>query len=83
VILVAGLTMLLLFTVWWTARRDLVAVRRELQGVIVANDFLKKTLGEMTVTLTAKDREIDRLERSPCAGHEQRPTAARAARMLD
>jgi hypothetical protein len=54
-----------------------------LQGVIVANDFLKKTLGEMTVTLTAKDREIDRLERSPCAGHEQRPTAARAARMLD
>ena len=82
-LLLAGLTMLLLFTVWWMARRDLVAARRELRGVIEANDFLKMTLGEMTITLTAKDREIQRLVHSPCAGREQRPTAAGAARMLN
>lgn len=58
---IAGLTLLLYLTVWWQARRELDAVRRELQAVTAANVFLKKTLGEMTITITAKDREIDRL----------------------
>jgi hypothetical protein len=40
--------------------------RQELQKITVANDFLRKSLGEMTVAITAKDKEIDRLEQTPC-----------------
>jgi hypothetical protein len=36
--------------------------RQELQKVTAANDFLRKSLGEMTVAITAKQKEIDRLE---------------------
>jgi hypothetical protein len=40
--------------------------RQELEKVTAANDFLRKSLGDMTVALTAKDKEIDRLEQRPC-----------------
>ena len=36
--------------------------RQELQKVTAANDFLRKSLGEMSIALTAKEKEIDRLE---------------------
>jgi len=47
--------------------------RQELQKVTAANDFLRKSLGEMTLALTSKDKEIDRLEQAGCAGREQTP----------
>jgi hypothetical protein len=52
---------------------DLRAERRELRRTITANDFLKKTLGEMIVAIDAKQREIDRLTRTNCGGREQVP----------
>ena len=45
--------------------------RQELQKVTAANDFLRKSLGEMTIAITAKDREIDRLEQAACGGQEK------------
>jgi len=40
--------------------------RQELQVVTVANLSLRKTLGEMSVAMAEKDREIDRLAESSC-----------------
>ena len=41
-------------------------VRLELQSLTQANEYLKKTLGEMAIALAAKDREIARLEGLSC-----------------
>jgi hypothetical protein len=40
--------------------------RQELQKVTAANDFLRKSLGEITIAITAKDKEIDRLQQAGC-----------------
>jgi hypothetical protein len=40
--------------------------RQKLQAITAANEYVRKTLGEMTVALADKDREIDRLLKSPC-----------------
>jgi hypothetical protein len=50
---------------------DLRAMRHELQITIGANEFLKKTLGEMTVAIAAKQREIDRLTQTSCGGPDR------------
>jgi hypothetical protein len=36
--------------------------RQELQKITAANDFLRKNLGEMTIAISSKDKEIDRLQ---------------------
>ena len=80
--LAAGLALLASLAVWWHTRRELNAVRRELQAVSAANLFLKKTLGDMTVAITAKEKEIDRLEHSPCNGQDKaRPGSERRTRI--
>jgi hypothetical protein len=71
VTMAAGLALVAAMVIWWLARREVDAVRRDLQAVNAANLFLKKTLGDMTIAMTGKDREIDRLERAPCGGQEQ------------
>jgi hypothetical protein len=48
------------------ARRELLDTRRKLLTLTEANDFLKKTLGEMTVALAAKDRQIDSQRSAGC-----------------
>jgi len=65
IILILGLALIACLAVFWKARRDLQAARQELQEVRMANEFLKMTLGDMTVAMTAKDRAID-LERARC-----------------
>jgi hypothetical protein len=40
--------------------------RQDVQAVTVANETLRKTLGEMTIAIAEKDRQIDRLTRSDC-----------------
>jgi hypothetical protein len=55
-----GLTLMLALASSW---RD----RQELQKVTAANDFLRKSLGEMSIAITAKEKEIDRLEQAGCA----------------
>jgi hypothetical protein len=49
----------------------LQTARRELLAVKTANEFLRKTLGDMTVAITAKDKEIDRLGHAGCDGPEK------------
>jgi hypothetical protein len=69
--LIAGFS--LIFSVVTSLRdnSELRTVRRELLSVTKANELLKKTLGDMTVAITAKDREIDRLRDSGCDGQER------------
>ncbi len=69
--LAAGLLLLVSLALWWQSRRELDSVRRELRAVSAANEFLKRTLGDMTIALIAKDKEIDRLGRVPCEGQEK------------
>jgi hypothetical protein len=69
--LIGGLTVLISLAFAWSTKRDLQSARRELLAVTKANEFLKKTLGEMPIAITAKDREIDRLWHSTCEGREK------------
>ena len=64
--MIAGLSLIFCVVVSLRDGRELLAVRRELLSVTKANELLKKTLGDMTVAITAKDREIDRLRDSGC-----------------
>lgn len=70
------LSLALIFSVatWWKARQ-------ELQIVAAANASVRKTLGDLTVAITEKDREIDRLTGSPCnTGETSRLRAGSAPR---
>jgi hypothetical protein len=71
-VFIGGLTILLSLALAWSARRDLQSARRELAAVTKANDFLKKTLSDMTIAISAKEREIDRLQQSACPGGQEK-----------
>jgi hypothetical protein len=58
-LLLLGLALILAVATWWNARQQLLVVTE-------ANTFVRKTLGDMMVAITEKDREIDRLAKSPC-----------------
>jgi hypothetical protein len=83
--LAAGLPVLFGLAVSWRESRELQGVRTELTSVTRANEFLKKTLGEMTIAITAKDKEIDRLRSSACQNQENTgpatPTISRRLRI--
>src|ERR1035438_4981945 len=51
--------------------RDLQNVRNELLAVTSANEFLKKTLADMAIAITAKEKEVDRLEDAGCEGRKK------------
>jgi hypothetical protein len=54
-----------------------MGARRNLRMVTSANKFLKKTVGEMAVAISAKDREINRLTELPCSSKtEPQPVSA-------
>jgi hypothetical protein len=55
--------------------------RLELQKITAANDFLRKQLGEMTIALTSKEKEIDRLEQSQCLPARPPEGGRKAARL--
>ena len=54
---------------WWRGRQ-------ELRAVTVANEGLRKTLGEMTVAITEKERQINRLSQMPCGTPNNKTPAA-------
>jgi hypothetical protein len=56
-------------TTWIRARQELRVVRD-------ANESLRSTLGELTIAIAGKDREIDRLARFPCGSGDKAPAAA-------
>jgi len=74
-VLLASVALIVSVAVCVQSRRQLLEVQRQLQGVTAANEFLKKTLGEMTLSIAAKDRQIDRLEHAGCEGQGQAPPA--------
>lgn len=68
-LLIACLALMLSLINWWQTRR-------ELQAVTEANEVLRKTLGQMTVGMADKDRQIDQLINSPCGLPETAPNTA-------
>ena len=53
---------------------------RALRTLTSANEFLKKSVGEMAQAISAKDRQIDRLTKSPCeSSREAEPVSPRAS----
>jgi hypothetical protein len=72
--LLAALVLLVSVGFTLDSRRDLQRARQELQSLSAANQFLRKTLGDMTVALSSKDKQIDRLRQGDCGG--QAPPAA-------
>jgi cell division protein FtsB len=77
---ILGLALIVSLTFLRRSRQDL---QRQLLTVMDANSALKETLGELTVEITKKEQEIDRLQ-SPCREdqHESMPpniTPARAS----
>jgi len=50
--------------------------------VTAANDSLRRSLGEMTIALTSKDKEIDRLEQTPCPQEKKPAKGPRASPCL-
>ena len=75
-ILAAGLALIACLAGCVISVLELQAARRDLLAVTAANDFLKKTLGDMTIAITAKEKEIDRLEHTGCGVPEKAPAAA-------
>jgi hypothetical protein len=72
-IVIAGVALVASLSVWWKTMRELQVAQRELAVTTMANEFLKKTPGEMTIAINAKQREIDRLEGTVCNGQKARP----------
>ena len=73
-IMIVGLALIVPWGAWWKSQLALRSACRELRAVTRANESLRKALGDLTVVIVAKDREIDHLAHSPCeAGKEARP----------
>ena len=70
-IVIAGLALVASLAACWNIMRELQAAQQELVATTIANEFLKKTLGEMTIAMNAKQKEIDRLENANCDGQEK------------
>jgi hypothetical protein len=70
--IVIGLALTLCIATWWNASQ-------ELQAVTVANESLRKTLGELTVAITEKDMEIDRLAQANCGAATKLPAGSEPA----
>lgn len=54
-----SLALCLSLATWWSSRQ-------ELQAITAANGSVRKTLGEMTIAMAEKDKQIDRLSALPC-----------------
>lgn len=53
----------------WKVQKDM---QHELRIITGANGLLRKTLGELTIALTEKDKQIERLGNSSCDGDNQK-----------
>ena len=67
-IVTASIALLLPLAFFWRGRQELQSARLELVSVNTANEVLKRTLADMIVAISAKDKEIDRLRLSACDG---------------
>ena len=64
-----SIALLLSLATSWKVQRD---VDRELRIITGANELLRKTLGDLTVAITEKNKEIERLGNSSCDGDNQK-----------
>lgn len=68
---VLGLAFIFSFADSWRTRRSLSQMTQEVHQITDANDGLRKTVGELAVTITQREREIDRLHSLPCKSPEE------------
>lgn len=69
---VLGLALIGLFSLSWKTQRELNALKQTQHQITDANEDLKKTLGELTIAITQKEKEIDKLHESSCISPEKR-----------
>jgi hypothetical protein len=67
-----GLALIGALAVSWRARRELNGLKQTQHQMTDANDVLRKTLGELTVAIAQKEKEIDRLHESSCKSSQKR-----------
>jgi hypothetical protein len=72
-IVILGVALMVSFTLGWKTYRDM---HRELYAVTDANRILRNTVGELTIAITARDKEIDRLSSSSCEAQGKAATDA-------
>jgi hypothetical protein len=72
-IAILGMAFVLSLAIAWKTYRDM---HRELYAVTDANRTLRDTVGELTIAITAREKEIDRLSRSSCEARGTGPTGA-------
>src|SRR6516225_2603783 len=61
----------------WKTRRELNGLKQTQHQITDANDVLRKTLGELTIAITQKEKEIDKLHESACISPQKRNTPPR------
>jgi hypothetical protein len=65
---ILGLALIVSLALWRKTHREL---QQQLHTVTDANGVLRETLGDLTVAITDKDKQIDRLLRSSCDTQEE------------
>jgi hypothetical protein len=53
-----------------------VSARQEMRAMAASNLTLRKTLGDMSIAITDREKDIDRLSSFSCGGKEKSPVDA-------
>jgi hypothetical protein len=61
-----GVVFILCLVIFWRVRQEMGHMKQELHEVTDANEVLKTNLGELTIAITQREAEIDRLRSSTC-----------------
>jgi hypothetical protein len=70
---ILALALIVSLVLWRNGQRDL---KQQLHTVTDANGVLRQSLGDLTVAITQKEQEIDRLQ-SSCAAQAKEPDSLR------
>ena len=74
ILLAVALAVLAIF--WKRPQREF---QRQVEALTKANATLKETLGEMTVAITKKEKQIDDLQQAPCGAGDRKSDSLPAA----
>jgi hypothetical protein len=61
-----GGALIVCLAIFWRAQLDMGHIKQELHEITDANKVLKTHLGELTLAITQREAEIDRLRSLPC-----------------
>jgi hypothetical protein len=65
-IVTLGVALIVCLTIVWRARQEMGHMKQEFHEITDANEVLKTHLGDLTLAITQREAEIDRLRSSRC-----------------